>query len=83
MEDKNPKSKPKPSHWGSVSVDKMWGVLEFCRWDGNGVEYAVVRGLGGRERARHEGGRYSAKNQKLSHWGSVSVNETRGVLDFG
>ena len=23
-----------------------------------------------------------AKNQKLSHWGSVSVNETQGVFDF-
>ena len=64
-------------------VIKMRGVQEFCQWDGNGVEYAVVGGLGGVERARREGGRYSAKNQRPSHWGSVSVNEMRGVLDFG
>ena len=31
---------------------------------------------------RHEGGGYSAKNQKLSHWGLVSVNETQRVLNF-
>ena len=30
----------------------------------------------------YKGGGYSAKNQKPSHWGSVSVNETQGVFDF-
>ena len=45
--------------------------------------YSVVEGLGGGERGRREGGGYSAKNRKPSRWGSVSVDETREVLDFG
>ena len=49
VEDRNPKSKSKPSHWGSVSVNEMRGMLEFRRWDENGARYVVVEGLGGGE----------------------------------
>ena len=58
-------------------------MLNFVQEDGNGARYTVVEQLGGGEGGRHEAGGYSAKNQKLSCWGSVSVNKMQGVLDFG
>ena len=61
----------------------MREVLNFGQGDVNGVGYTVVEGLGGGERGRHEDGGYSAKNRKPSRWGSVSVDKTREVLDFG
>jgi hypothetical protein len=51
-------------------------------WE-DGVEegYIGVEGLGGGERAAHEGGRDLGSPQKASHWGSILANKMWGAVD--
>jgi hypothetical protein len=63
--------KPKPSHWGSVSADKMQGMLNSDWGNVGGEGYTGFWGLGGGEQVACEGGVDWAPSQKPSHWSSV------------
>jgi hypothetical protein len=76
--DKNQKS----GCWGSVSANGTRVTLDSDWRDMVEEGYAGVEGLGSGERAVCKGGGSSAKNQKLSRWGSVLANETQWLLNF-
>ena len=53
----------KPSLWGSVLANEMWGVINSDLGDVVEEGYLVVKGLGGGEQTAHEGVGNLAKNQ--------------------
>ena len=54
--------------------------LVICRWGVIEVGKVGVKGLGPRDRATREGGRFYAKNQSPSRRGSVLANNVRWGL---